>query len=135
MPALPWKRICARASRPASLCSTTNRRSTRNRLTGAEALIRWKHPWRNILPPGEFIPLAEETGLILPLGKWVLEAACAQIAAWSERRQSARLSISVNISARQFHQPDFVEQVWARLTRSGADPRNLKPRAHRKHAG
>jgi len=98
----------------------------RNRLTGAEALIRWKHPWRNILPPGEFIPLAEDTGLILPLGKWVLEAACAQIAEWSERRQSARLSISVNISARQFHQKDFVEQVLSALTGSGADPRNLK---------
>jgi len=98
----------------------------RNRLSGAEALIRWRHPWRNILPPGEFIPLAEETGLILPLGKWVLQAACAQIAAWSARRQSARLSISVNISARQFHQPDFVNQVLSVLETSGADPRNLK---------
>ena len=98
----------------------------RNRLTGAEALLRWNHPWRNILPPGEFIPLAEETGLILPLGKWVLETACAQIAAWSKFRPSARLSIAVNISALQFRQPDFVEQVLSALARTGADPRNLK---------
>jgi len=98
----------------------------RNRLTGAEALLRWNHPWRNILPPGEFIPLAEETGLILPLGKWVLETACAQIAAWSKFRSSARLSIAVNISALQFRQPDFVEQVLSALARTGADPRNLK---------
>jgi diguanylate cyclase (GGDEF)-like protein/PAS domain S-box-containing protein len=98
----------------------------RNRLTGAEALLRWKHPVRNILPPDEFIPLAEETGLILPLGKWVLEAACAQIAAWSQYRSSARLSIAVNISARQFRQPEFVEQVLQALAGTGADPRNLK---------
>jgi diguanylate cyclase (GGDEF)-like protein/PAS domain S-box-containing protein len=97
-----------------------------NRLTGAEVLLRWKHPRRNILPPGEFIPLAEETGLILPLGKWVLEAACAQIAAWSGIRAAARLSIAVNISALQFRQPDFVEQVLAALESTGADPRNLK---------
>jgi diguanylate cyclase (GGDEF)-like protein/PAS domain S-box-containing protein len=97
----------------------------RHRLVGAEALIRWNHPWRNLLAPGEFIPLAEETGLILPLGKWVLEAACAQIAAWSGRRQTARLSISVNISARQFRQPDFVQQVLATIERTGASPTNL----------
>ncbi len=98
----------------------------RNRLSGAEALIRWQHPWRNILPPGEFIPLAEETGLILPLGKWVLEAACKQIAAWADRKPASRLSIAVNISARQFHQPDFVEQVLSALDRSGANPNNLR---------
>jgi len=97
----------------------------RNRLVGAEALIRWNHPWRNLLGPGDFIPLAEETGLILPLGKWVLEAACAQIAAWAGRRQTARLSISVNISARQFRQPDFVQQVLTTLERAGASPNNL----------
>jgi diguanylate cyclase (GGDEF)-like protein/PAS domain S-box-containing protein len=98
----------------------------RNRLIGAEALIRWNHPSRNILPPGEFISLAEETGLILPLGQWVLEAACLQIAAWGARRQTARLSVAVNISARQFRQQDFVAQVLATLENTGADPRNLR---------
>jgi diguanylate cyclase (GGDEF)-like protein/PAS domain S-box-containing protein len=97
-----------------------------DRLVGAEALIRWNHPLRKILAPGEFIPIAEETGLILPLGKWVLEAACAQIAAWARRKQTARLSVAVNISARQFRQPDFVEQVLTTLESTGADPRNLR---------
>ena len=98
----------------------------RNRLIGAEALIRWNHPTRNLLPPGDFIPLAEETGLILPTGKWVLDAACAQIAAWTAARQTAHLSISVNISARQFRQPDFVSQVLTAIDHAGANPRNLK---------
>jgi EAL domain-containing protein (putative c-di-GMP-specific phosphodiesterase class I) len=93
---------------------------------GAEALLRWHHPWRNILCPGEFIPLAEENGLILPIGKWVLEAACAQIAKWAGRKQSSNLSIAVNISARQFRQPEFVEQVLAALDRAGANPGNLR---------
>jgi diguanylate cyclase (GGDEF)-like protein/PAS domain S-box-containing protein len=98
----------------------------RNRLIGAEALIRWRHPTRGILPPGEFIPLAEETGLILPLGKWVLDAACAQIAAWADNKQTARLAVSINISARQFHQPEFVEQVLAALDGTRADPAKLR---------
>jgi len=98
----------------------------RNRLIGAEALIRWNHPSRNILPPGDFIPLAEETGLILPMGKWVLDAACMQIAVWAASKQTAHLSISVNISARQFRQPDFVAQVLSALDHAGANPRNLK---------
>jgi len=95
-------------------------------LIGAEALIRWNHPRRKLLPPGEFIPLAEESGLILPLGKWVLETACKQIVAWANHPQSARLSIAVNISARQFCQPEFVEQVLTLLDRTGANPRNLE---------
>jgi diguanylate cyclase (GGDEF)-like protein/PAS domain S-box-containing protein len=98
----------------------------RNRLIGAEALLRWTHPSRGILPPGEFIPLAEETGLILPLGKWVLGAACAQISAWAGNRQTARLAVSINISARQFHQPEFVEQVLAALDGAHANPANLR---------
>ena len=97
-----------------------------SRLIGAEALIRWNHPCRKLLPPGEFIHLAEETGLILPLGKWVLEAACKQISAWANRPQTTRLSISVNISARQFRQPDFVEQVLTVLDQTGANPRKLE---------
>jgi EAL domain-containing protein (putative c-di-GMP-specific phosphodiesterase class I) len=96
------------------------------RLIGAEALVRWNHPKRGLLAPGEFIHLAEETGLILPLGEWVLETACTQIAAWASQVETAHLSVSVNISARQFRQPDFVEQVLAALDRTGANPKNLK---------
>lgn len=98
----------------------------RKRLVGAEALIRWKHPLRGLLLPGEFIPMAEEKGMILPVGKWVLEAACMQIAAWADRKASAHLSIAVNISARQFRQPDFIDQVLAALDRAGANPRKLR---------
>jgi len=97
-----------------------------NRIIGAEALIRWNHPTRGLLAPGEFIPLAEETGLILPLGDWVLETACVQIAAWSDRLASTNFAIAVNISARQFHQPHFVQQVLATIERTGANPRNIE---------
>jgi diguanylate cyclase (GGDEF)-like protein/PAS domain S-box-containing protein len=95
-------------------------------LIGSEALIRWKHPVRGLVPPYEFIPLAEETGLILALGDWVLETACKQIAAWAERKGAAHLQVAVNISSRQFCQPDFVENVLATLARTGANPKNLK---------
>jgi diguanylate cyclase (GGDEF)-like protein len=95
-------------------------------LVGAEALIRWRHPVRGLLSPGKFIPLAEETGLILPLGDWVLETACAQIAAWGKRESTAGLTLAVNISARQLRKPDFVEQVLAILKKAGANPLNLK---------
>ena len=95
-------------------------------VTGAEALIRWKHPRRGIVPPDEFIPLAEESRLILPLGEWVLEAACAQIALWAGREETAHLKVAVNISALQFRQPSFVEQVLATLNRTGAKPENLR---------
>ncbi len=98
----------------------------RGRMTGVEALIRWKHPRRGTVPPDEFIPLAEESRLILPLGEWVLEAACRQIASWAGREEAAHLSIAVNISALQFRQPEFVEQVLAALDRTGANPKNLK---------
>jgi len=93
-------------------------------LIGAEALIRWKHPVRGLVPPNDFIPLAEETGLILDLGAWVLETACRQIASWEDRHVS--IPIAVNISARQFSQPDFVDQILFALKRTGADPKNLK---------
>ncbi len=95
-------------------------------VVGAEALVRWNHPDRGILAPGEFIPLAEETGLILPLGDWVLEAACAQIAAWARNPVTASIKIAANISARQFRQSDFVERVLASLNRAGCNPENLK---------
>jgi EAL domain-containing protein (putative c-di-GMP-specific phosphodiesterase class I) len=95
-------------------------------LMGAEALIRWRHPKHGLLAPGTFIPMAEQSGLILPLGDWILETAAAQIAAWHTRRQTAKISISVNISALQFRQPDFVDQVLRALRRAGANPQNLK---------
>ena len=97
-----------------------------NHIIGAEALVRWNHPTRGLLAPGEFIPLAEETGLILPLGDWVLETACTQIAAWSDRLGTTDFAVAVNISARQFHQPNFVRLVLAAIERTGANPRNLE---------
>jgi diguanylate cyclase (GGDEF)-like protein len=97
-----------------------------SRLIGAEALIRWNHPTRGLLTPGQFIPMSEKTGQILPLGGWVLETACKQIAAWALRKETAHVVLAVNISARQFRQPGFVQQVSAVLDRTGADPRNLK---------
>ena len=94
--------------------------------TGAEALVRWRHPRRGLVPPAEFIPLAEETGLILELDRWVLQAACTQLAAWARSRATARLTLAVNMSARQFRHPDFVGYVLAVLDRTGADPHRLK---------
>ena len=96
------------------------------RLIGVEALLRWEHPIRGILGPDEFIGLAEETGLIHPLGAWAFEKACMQIAAWARDKEMAHISVAVNISARQFRQPDFVESVLGALERTGANPRNLK---------
>ena len=96
------------------------------RLIGAEALVRWQHPQRGLVSPGEFISLAEETGLILPLGRWVLETACTQLAAWARRPAMAHLTVAVNVSARQFRQPDFVDQVFAALAITGANPKRLK---------
>ena len=98
----------------------------RGHLIGAEALIRWQHPKRGFLSPAEFIPLAEETGLILPLGNWVLETACLQIAAWANQKETAHITVSVNISARQLLNPGFVDVVLTTLDRTGANPRNLE---------
>jgi diguanylate cyclase (GGDEF)-like protein/PAS domain S-box-containing protein len=92
---------------------------------GVEALVRWQHPERGMVSPGVFIPLAEECGLILPLGRWVLESACAQLAAWSADPRRAHLAISVNVSARQFLHDDFVAEVAGVLERSGANPQRL----------
>ncbi|HYN77916.1 MAG TPA: EAL domain-containing protein [Lamprocystis sp. (in: g-proteobacteria)] len=96
------------------------------RLTGAEALLRWQHPQRGLVLPGQFIPLAEATGLILPLGHWVLETACTQLAVWAGRPETADLTLAVNVSPRQFRDPDFVGQVRVVLKHSGVDPRRLK---------
>lgn len=95
-------------------------------VTGVEALLRWQHPQRGLVSPLTFITLAEDTGLIVPIGHWVLETACAQLSAWSCRREMHHLSIAVNVSARQFYQPDFVEQVLAILERTDANPKRLK---------
>ena len=95
-------------------------------LTGAEALVRWQHPRRGMVPPGEFIPLAETSGLILPLGDWVLKQACTHMAEWATHPHTAGLTMAVNVSARQFRQPDFVAQVMAVVARSGIDPKLLK---------
>ncbi len=94
--------------------------------TGVEALIRWQHPQRGIVSPAEFIPLAEDTGLILPIGRWVLETACAQLATWASRPEMAHLTMAVNVSARQLHHCDFVTQVLRILDHTGANPRRLK---------
>jgi EAL domain-containing protein (putative c-di-GMP-specific phosphodiesterase class I) len=97
-----------------------------DQIVGAEALVRWKHPQRGMVSPAEFIPLAEQTGLMLPLGDWVLRTACAQLASWSHRPETAFLQLAVNVSASQFAQADFVSGVLAILEQSGADPSRLK---------
>jgi diguanylate cyclase (GGDEF)-like protein/PAS domain S-box-containing protein len=96
------------------------------RVTGCEVLVRWKHPVRGLMLPAEFIPLAEETGLILPLGQWVLEKACAQLARWGASAETAHLTLSVNVSAHQFRRLDFVHSVLATLKQTGANPSRLK---------
>jgi diguanylate cyclase (GGDEF)-like protein len=95
------------------------------RITGMEALVRWQHPERGLIPPGEFIPFAEETGLIVPLGNWVLQAACVQNRAWQQRGID-NLVIAVNISGVQFQQSDLVETVAQALKLSGLAPRCLE---------
>lgn len=96
------------------------------RVIGVEALLRWQHPLRGLMLPNDFIPLAEATGLILPIGLWVLETACAQLATWATDASTQALEVAVNVSARQFKQPDFVAQVRQVLDTSGANPARLK---------
>ncbi|MCF8199216.1 MAG: PAS domain S-box protein [Sulfuritalea sp.] len=95
-------------------------------VSGAEALLRWLDPQRGLVSPGEFIPLAEETGLIWGLGNWVLESACTQLAQWAGRPEMAHLSMAVNVSAEQFRKPAFVDQVLGVLERTQANPQRLK---------
>lgn len=99
---------------------------TQGHARGVEALVRWQHPTRGVVPPGMFIPMAEETGLILPMGQWVLEQACHQIAAWQSEPDKRALLVAVNISAHQIFQPDFVNRVHDALRVSGADPSQLQ---------
>ena len=93
---------------------------------GAEALIRWIHPERGLVSPAQFIPLAEETGLILPIGNWVLNTACAQIKTWHKNAKTRDLTLSINVSAKQFRQTDFVAQVKSAIDRHSIDPMQLK---------
>ncbi len=95
-------------------------------VVGAEALVRWAFPGRGTIPPVEFIPLAEETGLILPLGQWVLEAACQQLRNWGQDARFARLTLAVNISARQFKQSNFVEHALAVIASNSIPPSRLQ---------
>jgi len=96
------------------------------RMIGAEALVRWQHPQRGLVPPAEFIALAEQSGLILPLGLWVMEHACAQLVAWSRSAATRHLVLSVNVSVRQFRQVEFADQLLHALRSSGAQARLLK---------
>ncbi|TAN79544.1 MAG: EAL domain-containing protein [Gallionella sp.] len=96
------------------------------RIIGAEVLLRWIHPERGLIPPLQFIPLAEETGLIIPIGQWVLENACRQLKAWEAEPRTRDLQLAVNVSGRQFRQADFVAQVRGILERTGINPLRLK---------
>lgn len=93
---------------------------------GAEALLRWRHPSRGLVGPADFIPMAEQTGLIVTLGQWVLEQACAQLARWQALPEMAALTLSINVSARQFRQPDFVAGVLAAVRRHEVQATRLK---------
>ena len=93
---------------------------------GAEALLRWTHALRGPVSPGEFIPVAEQCGLILDLGQWVLRTACAQLRVWADDPLCAGLTLAVNVSVHQFRQSDFVARVLSTLREAGADPKQLK---------
>lgn len=93
---------------------------------GVEALVRWRHARMGNVPPVKFIPLAEETGLIIPIGNWVLRVACAQLAQWNAKPETRHLTMAVNVSASQFHQPDFVQSVSEIVRLSGVAPSKLK---------
>jgi diguanylate cyclase (GGDEF)-like protein len=93
---------------------------------GAEVLLRWEHSERGLISPLDFIPLAEETGLILPIGLWVLKTACAQLKQWQDNALTRDLTLAVNVSAKQFRHIDFVSQVQRALLDSGAKPSRLK---------
>jgi diguanylate cyclase (GGDEF)-like protein/PAS domain S-box-containing protein len=98
----------------------------RRRIIGAEVLLRWHHSQRGIIHPAQFIAMAEDTGLIVPVGLWVLESACAQLKKWESQASMRELQLAVNVSARQFRQADFAEQVQAIVARTGIVPGRLK---------
>ncbi|MBX9764213.1 MAG: bifunctional diguanylate cyclase/phosphodiesterase [Pseudomonadaceae bacterium] len=95
-------------------------------LIGAKALVRWQHPTRGQIEPPDFIAVAESSGLILPLGRLILRLACEQLAAWAEHPRLCNLTLAVNVSAKQFHHPDFLSDVNAALVASGANPHRLE---------
>lgn len=95
-------------------------------VSGVEALLRWRHPRRGLVPPSSFIPLAEETELIVPIGRWVLDEGCRQLARWQQEHVApAPLTMSVNLSGRQLQHPGLVAEVASRLRAHGLDPRTL----------
>jgi diguanylate cyclase (GGDEF)-like protein/PAS domain S-box-containing protein len=93
---------------------------------GAEALLRWQRLGNGMVSPASFIPLAESSGLIVPIGQWVLKTACKQLQVWSRNPETAHMTLAVNVSQRQFHHPDFVSQVLSALANAGANPARLK---------
>lgn len=99
---------------------------SKHRPIGAEALIRWIHPEQGLIAPDQFIPMAEETGLILPIGKWALETACTQLEAWQKNSLTRDLVLAVNVSAKQFRQADFVAQVQEVMQQHAVTPKRLK---------
>ncbi|MEW6068881.1 MAG: EAL domain-containing protein [Nitrospirota bacterium] len=98
-----------------------------NNIVGFEALVRWQHPERGLIPPDDFIPIAEETGLIIPIGKWILYEACRQMRDWQEKYPDYKhLSVSVNISSKEFSQPNFVQLIEKVLQETCLNPTSLK---------
>lgn len=95
-------------------------------MVGAEALVRWQHPQRGLVSPAEFIPVAEASGLIVPLGTWILRTACLQLVEWAQDPRTAHWTLAVNVSARQFRHPHFVDEVLGLLKETGANPQRLK---------
>ena len=98
----------------------------RGQILGVEALMRWQHPERGLVLPNDFIAQAEESGLILPLGKWALEIACAQLARWAQRQETRHLCVAVNVSVRQFRHPEFVDMVMMTIKEAGINANRLK---------
>ncbi len=99
---------------------------SKQRPIGAEALTRWDHPEQGMISPAQFIPVAEDTGLILPLGQWVLQTACAELKKWESNPLMRELALAVNVSARQFRKPDFVQEISNTIAQTGINPRRLK---------
>ncbi|WNV05749.1 EAL domain-containing protein [Candidatus Methylospira mobilis] len=128
--------IMARATLKAELHHALERRQfqlyyqiqvdSSNRPVGAEVLIRWIHPERGLVPPAQFIPLAEQSGLILPIGQWVVETTCAQLKSWQQSALAHYLVLSLNVSARQYHQAEFAAQVRDAILRHDINPALLK---------
>ncbi|HEY5995218.1 MAG TPA: EAL domain-containing protein, partial [Gallionellaceae bacterium] len=118
--------LCVALKRNEFVVYYQKRVNQKNQVVGAEVLLRWQHPEYGLVLPGEFIPLAEANGMIVPIGLWVLEQACRQLSAWGMREMTKHLSLSVNISAKEFNQEDFIENVRLILEKTGASPYQLE---------